>query len=923
MKARLLLIFLLFVHALAAHAQTETPRQSLNHYMVFLNRSTAELTNRFEMLRGYQEASDQYRKRPGQGLRLPSSGPLEEFYYQKALNGAGINTAQRQNLNAGAREIWSLLERLDEGGKALETYVRLNAYKEDNLKKSDALLADMQAVIAEYSRKKTDFYNQIKQVYLQYQPFVATDPYLSTAKEMDQVLLSQQQLLQSLPYYLQEENRTDWPVALVQRSLLEDETLAAGFGKSQSKLAYPASDVVKDFKSALLSMQDIKKRAIDDHNFAARQSARHGNEVYLSLLKQYNQDLLVTYNSFINYSQSARQMLYQPAFSPVFASGTTSADERTSTKARPFEDKPTVTINIKRAASPPSAETVRALNDYVGFINESLRQMHLMQLLVRNYQSSAEYYRDPARAGQRATLTYSHDDFKVPLSEYQLLINASNAVPQSYRPAINGQAEVLKNILQEMDALSIELIGYTTDKQYLRDQLKRSDAILDRYSLLFEIFDQKKEQLYLDVRRIHESFPNANPSGSWSVSGNALLKTMDDDREVLFGIKSYLKGEKAQIPSTDKVEAGAKQLIADEYQNMKGLKRYGRSNGLCPYSPYEDIAANSSRFAEKALKVKPVSSSGTSHPFESFYYFYNNELVYEYNKFIELANAGLLKMINQPDLFAFRRLGAKNAADPQPVKKTHTPAEQTVKPETISAVNSSDNPPKTAIKPATAPTERPAEVRRDTVYVERVRVDTVFVDRSGSRETTRSLEGFAANNMVLLLDVSSSMNSPFKMPLLKRSIKSLLTLLRPEDQISVVLYSGKARVVLKPTSGTRSAEIARMIDLLKSDGDTDGNEGIRLAYKTANKSYIRGGNNRIVLATDGEFPVSDEVLRMIGENARQDLYLTVLTFGRNEHAGQKLRKLSELGLGTYAHVTEESADLQLILEAQGKKQAAK
>jgi Ca-activated chloride channel family protein len=161
------------------------------------------------------------------------------------------------------------------------------------------------------------------------------------------------------------------------------------------------------------------------------------------------------------------------------------------------------------------------------------------------------------------------------------------------------------------------------------------------------------------------------------------------------------------------------------------------------------------------------------------------------------------------------------------------------------------------------------------------------------------------------------------MPLLKRSIKSLLTLLRPEDQISIVLYSGKARVVLKPTSGSKAAEIARMIDLLQSDGDTDGNEGLKLAYKTANKQYIRGGNNRIVLATDGEFPVSEEVVQMIGLNARQDVYLSVFTFGRNPHFGQKLRKLSQSGQGTYAHVTAETADIQLILEAQAKKQPSK
>ena len=98
--------------------------------------------------------------------------------------------------------------------------------------------------------------------------------------------------------------------------------------------------------------------------------------------------------------------------------------------------------------------------------------------------------------------------------------------------------------------------------------------------------------------------------------------------------------------------------------------------------------------------------------------------------------------------------------------------------------------------------------------------------------------------------------------------------------------------MLKPTSGANAALIARAIDELQSGGDTDGNGGLRLAYKVADKHYIRADNNRIILATDGEFPVSDEVLQLIEANARQDIYLTVFTFGRNVLTGQNLKKLS-------------------------------
>ncbi|SEJ84478.1 Protein of unknown function [Dyadobacter sp. SG02] len=934
----ILIIFFAFIISPVA-AQQEAPQTSLNHYIEFLSQSSELVIRRFKMLRDYQDDVSRYRKKPDYGLRLPSSGPLEAYYYQKALHGLGVEAGKRKQLNAGLENVWKVLNKLDETCKALETYVRLKDYERDNLKKSDGLVAEMQSLFERYAHDKNALYTQIQQVYAGVQNRPSTDPYIVTEKAMGEIVAAQQRLLEALPYYLNEENKAEWPVALVRQSMLDDEKALATIGNTASQLEYPASDMVGTFKSALASMQDIKRRALDDHNFAAQQSAQHGNAVYLSLVEQFNHDMLEFYKAFVGYSKPGHLLLAYPFFSPVMKSEGSGDVAAAGKGTPPFQDKSFQPLNVKKATVPANATLIKTCNQYVDWINQSLRQMHLLQMIMRNYQGSAEYYRDPAKAQKRANLTYSHEEFKLPSSEYALLLSASTAIPEPYRKSVTGQAEVLMNILQEMDGLSIELIRYTSEKQYLQDQLKRSDAILDRYLVLFDILDKKKEQLYNDIRRIHESYPNATPTSSWYIAGSAMLKTMDNSHNAMFGMRDYLKGEASKMPETAMLEADSRQLIADEYKNMKGLQRYGRSNGLCPYTPYEDLGANAGRFAEKVQQYKPETSGFAAHPYESFYYFYNNELVYQYNNFIELSKAGLLKTINQPDVFAFRRIQPQKSVTPpaknaEPVneKPVEKPGEKRVEDIAQVKTNSAEVP--AAQQPPARRDTRPltnesapapaAQAKRDTVYVERVRVDTVYVDRNAQlQNVTRSLDGFAPNNMVLLLDVSSSMNSPYKLPLLKRSIKSLLTLVRPEDMISIVLYSGKARVVLKPTSGAKAAEIARMIDLLQSDGDTDGNEGIKLAYKTANKQYIRAGNNRIVLATDGEFPVSDEVVDMIRQNARQDVYLSVFTFGRNEHTGQKLKKLSELGMGSYAHVTDASADLQLILEAQAKKLAGK
>ncbi|KQS27951.1 VWA domain-containing protein [Dyadobacter sp. Leaf189] len=911
MKHLLKLAIFFYLSTFRAFCQ-EAPR-SLNAYIELMSQSADVVSSRFEMLNRYHEEIDSYKKRPGMSLRLPSSGPLETYYYKKAKEPRSLTPAERQLLNAAADSLWQLVNELDETAKSLETYVRLDAYKDDNFKQSAEIVAKMHALFRSFQRQRTGFYRQLRKVYQRYQPYHAADPYLSTEREMELAIATQQTLLDSLPFYADKSTRAPWPVETVQRSMLADQRLLNAFGKSQAGLAYPASDMVGNLKESLIAMQQIKRDAIDSYNHASKQSAEHGNAVYLSLWKRFNQDMLVTQKAFVDYSRQQKGLLYYPSYSVAVAEQP-QQEQQQSSATKPFEDITVPGLTVKKTSTPAPPATIRTLNGFVELINELLRQMHLMQLLVRNYQSTAEYYRAPVKVVKRADLTYSHEDFKLPLSAYQLLVNAATTLPPAYRTPVYAQADVLINVMKEMDALSIELTGYTSEKKYLKDQLRRSDEILDRYTVLFEIFDTKKEQLYNDVRKIHESYPNAAAATSWNTSGNALLKTLDDDKALLFGIRAFYQGDQTSVPSTSSLESGAKQLIEDEYKNMKGLQRYGRNNGLCPYTPYEDLAGNSLRFVEKAAKIKPVAPGTSNHPYESFYYFYNGELVYLYNQFVELANSGLLKAINQPDLFAFRRVAADRGSVAKKAETLPAETQQAREPEHTATTQQAASTGSSGIKTP----------GRDTVYVERVRVDTVYVDRNaGQQNVARTLDGFAPNNMILLLDVSSSMNSPLKMPLLKRSIKSLLTLLRPEDQLSIVLYSGKARVVLKPTSGAKANEIARMIDLLQSDGDTDGNEGLRLAYKTANKSYIRGGNNRIVLATDGEFPVSDEVMSMIGQHAKQDLYLTVLTFGRNAHTGQKLRKLSELGQGTYAHVTEESADLQLIIEAQARKLSGK
>jgi Mg-chelatase subunit ChlD len=210
-------------------------------------------------------------------------------------------------------------------------------------------------------------------------------------------------------------------------------------------------------------------------------------------------------------------------------------------------------------------------------------------------------------------------------------------------------------------------------------------------------------------------------------------------------------------------------------------------------------------------------------------------------------------------------------------------------------------------------------VKRDTVFVEKSKVDTVYITTPEVDENFMSLEGYANNNIVLLLDVSSSMDTPNKLPLLKRSVKQLIQLYRPEDEISIVLYSGKASVALEPTSGKEKEKIIEVINGLKSEGASDANAGLRLAYKVADGNYKRGGNNRVILATDGEFKISGSSLRLVEESSNQDIYLTVFNYTDKKEIIKNLKELSEKGKGNYENITPANADVKMVKEAKAKR----
>ncbi|MEM8909726.1 MAG: von Willebrand factor type A domain-containing protein, partial [Bacteroidota bacterium] len=179
-------------------------------------------------------------------------------------------------------------------------------------------------------------------------------------------------------------------------------------------------------------------------------------------------------------------------------------------------------------------------------------------------------------------------------------------------------------------------------------------------------------------------------------------------------------------------------------------------------------------------------------------------------------------------------------------------------------------------------------------------------------------EELPPSHLVFLLDVSGSMDSPQKLPLLKKAFLLLIESLRPEDKVSIVVYAGAAGLVLPPTTGDEKATIRHAIEHLTAGGSTAGGEGIQLAYQLAKDHFLPEGNNRVILATDGDFNVgisSDGALsRLIEQKREEQIFLTVIGLGTGNYKDHKLELLADKGNGHYVYLDNEQEARKVFVE---------
>lgn len=860
--------------------------QALNAAVDYTNDSGEQISRAFSAMMEYQE-----RLSNRKNFRVTFKTPVqpEDYHFNQAktlLARAGLSkvNAAVDALRNRELDIITLCQKLD-------TYYKLEDDKKDDHATGLQVLKDAEGLFSNYRKARNDLSVAIHaagSVARKGPPaFIQADSW------MHDVIETERKLLDKFLFTIPSDHYQGFPVQELMASVEQNH------GESDKTpkpvLSYPASSAWSSFAESRINFIEQKKRLINQWNAEARKSAKYPNEAYLDLINYFNGTLVADYNNFVNLSKGTYAGISQVKYVPAFRWSESTLKDDAPPIAFKYTSPPN--LNFPSQAKPITRPSFDALQTHVEFVNETWRQVRYLILVLNSFSSTASSYRSLDTYEKRGKMHFDFKDFQVPLGSAITVRLKNKTLPAEVQPILMHHHAQLIDLLAEMELQCKGIDEQVETLAYERDHLDNIYERLERLHFLINSWDEVKEAYSVDVRKVYDAYPVANRSSSWYVSGSALYELMKLNHQALRDASAFYKGDASISVSTAPIEASLRDILANEYTNMKGIERIGRYNGLCPYTPYEDLPATARTYAEKLGQLKqPVNAQ--RHPYANLIYLYN-EMVEDYNKFCELSkDAWLLPMVYQPEWL--------NSSDRSSAPRPNKPV----------VSGGSDNEPERHESPKSTGEKKDngMAMRVDTVFVEKR--DTVYI-REGE-DLSFNMEGYATNHLVMLLDVSGSMDAPDKLPLLKKAMRELAAIMRPEDRVSIITFSSKPKAVLKSVPFSSMADIEQVLSSLESSGKTDAPAAVELAYKIADKNYIRGGNNRVILATDGEFAVTEELLRLVEGFASQDILLSVFHFGKGETSRQLLA-LSQAGKGRFATMTKANTTVNLLREAKSRK----
>jgi len=861
------LIYLLFFALIAdtqLYAQSNTAKiKVLNKHVVYMNKLTERLLKTQTCLyRLYFTLDSKRNKRNnfyiGSGYScsiFKEDNSLDKLIGETAI----LGTKHSKVLNSEANLLTTEYLNINNLCRELEIYIRLKDYTRDGLKKSDEIYHALTIAFLKYNTQKNAYYKKVFDTFKNYSPSNNTE-----YDNMKMVLDEEKKFFADFQHNVHYRTFTNsLSVDKFLKSIEKTEkVLIKRYYNSKKSKSGKYSGFFSSYKNQL---QELKCKTVDGYSVEARRSDGEINQFIKQYVTYMNYYMIHDFNGFVD--DTRQTLLYYP----VFLANIKIDSIPKQYKAQKFNYSPRKIseLIVKNQGKEISKQTAIALNNYIDFINRELKWNYDFSVRLTNLNLRANKQINQKDDDKYLSYTYS-DNYAVPLAMYKTTVINSIHIPVEYREILNRNLEDLMLIIHEKHQLVLELNQYIKTKEFKTDNFAKLYKCLKRFELLLDLFDEKKQLQYENCLKVFKSY-NEPTENTWKLPANEMLKLLDAELVAFNKIKTEMRNESFNKVSANKVRVIHRELIINQYENLKDLKRIGKNHGDCPYNPYEDIAESAGSFSDRIEGfpyMKLIERNGIKH-FRNFTYAYN-DYVDDYNKFVELATGGydafnshkkkptyLLQNVRQPVYYKF------------------------IKPE--------------------------IKEKKDPIIVEE-EIDTALI----------SMDGFAVNNLVLLLDVSGSMKAEEKLPLLRKSFLEILPFLRDEDEISVVIFSGKGKVLLNAVSCSKKEKIIKVLESLESQGQTNFDKGLTLAYKTARKNFKPDANNRIIVATDGAFSISDKLYQLTDNEADNNAFLSVFCFGKDTKV-RALDKLARKGNGNYENIISKNAKTKLLKELQALK----
>lgn len=558
-------------------------------------------------------------------------------------------------------------------------------------------------------------------------------------------------------------------------------------------------------------------------------------------------------------------------------------------------------------------KTYQAINNYLIYSNQVINNLEAnlagfentnteVNRLVENLQQGQQYQTDFNFQAQVSKPV--HDE-----GLYVKLMQERQSIPAEYRAKSMDYVSKIKEVAQKVDDIRLKMDNYLKSATYKTDEhLSKSYEWLRAIELAYFDIYALQEKLFWQQSTILSSFNILVLNSS-----NRLLLVQWSN--VLQQTKRLMRAVRAKDKSNLIVQDCNKMrdLIQDLKNNKTEYLKFIPKESKLFFDSYDQFLGLSESVLETAKAYSNKNDpqfSGRIH--DPSYYYYNDILIKKHNRFYQ---DGLSHLYNI--LVSSSKEKLILADELPPIYEVIYP-----KHPAYSNYNKDSLPDAEKFFAQLQKTRADTTARKDSIVTVKIQKDSVPIVNnkkdSIKKNPEMSMEGFAANNLILLIDVSASMDEPEKLPLLKKSLQQFLNLLRDEDNISIISYSNIAEVVLPPTSARKKAVILDSLNTLKIKASSNVDMGLKLAYSMAKSSFIKGGNNKIILSTDGNFKLTPESKTLVKRKAKEDIRMSIFYFNKKEfkQVKENLSLIAKSGKGSYYYITDRNAEDALLKEAQ-------